>query len=297
MAQPEPLAVPVDGGTLHGGRWPAPSVEGDAKVAIAAHGITANHLSWAKVARRLADYGTSVAAPDLRGRVQSASLPGPWGLRRHAEDLLAVADQLGQDRGVYVGHSMGAWVVAVLAATWPGRVAALVLVDGGFSVALPDGADPDELLAATLGPALARLGRTYPSRDAYLAEWAAHPAFAGGIDRDVRAYLLADLSGSGFGWRSSVREDAVRTDGRQLLIDEDVRAAVHRLPADLPVTVVRATRGLFDEPNPLVPAELVDPWAASHPTAEVVTVDANHYTLVTGDKGAEAVADAIRGHF
>ncbi|MER6985207.1 hypothetical protein ABT317_51805, partial [Streptomyces carpinensis] len=48
----EELGVPVDGGELAVLRWPA----GDpgAPVVLAVHGITANALSWARVAHHLA---------------------------------------------------------------------------------------------------------------------------------------------------------------------------------------------------------------------------------------------------
>jgi pimeloyl-ACP methyl ester carboxylesterase len=43
-------------------------------------------------------------------------------------DLIAVLDRVGAQRAVLVGHSMGAYVVARLAAEHPDRAAALVLL-------------------------------------------------------------------------------------------------------------------------------------------------------------------------
>ena len=43
-----------------------------------------------------------------------------------------------------------------------------VLVDGGLPLPVPPGADLDQVLAATLGPALERLDRTFESADAYV---------------------------------------------------------------------------------------------------------------------------------
>ncbi|MFZ5850408.1 MAG: alpha/beta fold hydrolase, partial [Actinomycetota bacterium] len=71
------LDVPVDGGTLRVGVW------GEAgPVVLAVHGITANHRTWDLVADRLPD--VRLVAPDLRGRGRSATLPGPFGMARHA---------------------------------------------------------------------------------------------------------------------------------------------------------------------------------------------------------------------
>lgn len=291
-AAAENLAVPVRGGDLRGGIWHG---EADGPVVVAIHGITSNHLVWAKVAERLAPEIT-LAAPDLRGRVRSAGLPGPWGMRSHAEDVVAILDHLGLYEAVLAGHSMGAWVALMVARQHPERVARLVLVDGGISLPVPDGLSNDEVLAAILGPALERLRATFASRDAYLATWAEHPAFTGGFDRATREYLLADLAGSGFLWRSSVRDDAVRTDGAELLADDEVRSAIDAVLAlsRVPITLLRAPRGLMDDPAPLIPESAAAPYADAG--VELITVaDTNHYSIVLGDSGADVVAEAITG--
>src|SRR5690242_12967876 len=59
---PEEFDVPVAGGRLRVCRW-----RGDGPVVLAAHGITANALSWAPVAQALKGRAVLVA-PDLRGR-------------------------------------------------------------------------------------------------------------------------------------------------------------------------------------------------------------------------------------
>src|SRR3954463_2470409 len=97
--------VPVDGGALRVVEWP-----GDGPVVIAVHGITANALSWAAVARELAGR-VRLVAPDLRGRAGSAHLPGPYGMGTHAADMIALADHLGVSSVAFAGHSMGGFVV------------------------------------------------------------------------------------------------------------------------------------------------------------------------------------------
>ena len=54
--------------------------------------------------------GVRLIAPDLRGRGRSNTLPGPFGMTRHADDMAAVLDFLGVPRAVVVGHSMGGFV-------------------------------------------------------------------------------------------------------------------------------------------------------------------------------------------
>jgi len=119
--------VPVDGGDLRVGFRPG---KADAPVVVLVHGITANHLSWSMVADQLGDDAT-LLAPDLRGRAGSASVPGPFGMAKHARDLVAVLDHIGVGRATIVGHSMGAYVAAAFAVNHDDRLAGLVLVDGG----------------------------------------------------------------------------------------------------------------------------------------------------------------------
>ena len=86
------------------------------------HGITASHVQWRAVARRLGERDDlCLLAPDLRGRGRSAGLPPSGGLRTHVEDLLALLDHAGAGRVVLAGHSMGAYVVALAAAEHPER--------------------------------------------------------------------------------------------------------------------------------------------------------------------------------
>src|SRR6476646_1842770 len=117
-------AVPVAGGVLAVARAGPPPDHADA-VVLAIHGITANMMAWASVARELARYRVTMLAPDLRGRGESAALRGPYGFAAHVADLLAMLDHAGVQRAVLAGHSMGAYVAARLAAEHPERAAGL----------------------------------------------------------------------------------------------------------------------------------------------------------------------------
>lgn len=282
------FAVPVADGDLHVGRW------GDGPLTVvAAHGITGNHRSWQAVARAL-DPDLTLVAPDLRGRGRSADLPGPFGMRAHAEDLVAVLDHLGIERAVLAGHSMGAYVATVAATTHPDRWSSLVLVDGGVALPLPDGVDPDAMLAGVLGPALARLELTFPDRAAYHDFWREHPALVepGAWNDDTEAWLDHDLVGEAPELRSSAALAAVRFDGTELLVDRQVRRAV--LDLTQPAVLLRAPRGLLNQVPPLLPDELVDPLRRSWPIRlEMLVENTNHYTIVLAPRGARAVASHL----
>jgi lipase len=284
--------VRVAGGALHVARAGAQPAEADA-VVLAAHGITASHVAWRAVARELVARRPAVCvlAPDLRGRGRSAAVGPPYGIAAHLADLVAVLDDAGASRAVLAGHSMGAFVVARLAADQPDRAAAIVLVDGGLPIPAPAELDHDQVLDAVLGPAIARLRMTFRSAQEYVAFWQAHPAFVGRWNDDIEAYVRADLGGEPGALRSVVSEAAVRTDGAELLHDE---ATVHALGRVVTTArLLRAPRGLMDDENPLIPRAAVDAFAAAHPGVAVEEVpEVNHYTIALGS-GAARVAAAL----
>ncbi len=286
------IGVPVAGGELCVGLAGEPPDAG-APVVVCVHGITSNHLAFGRVVRHVG-HGLTLVAPDLRGRGGSAGLPGPYGMRAHAADLESVLDHLGLDTVVAVGHSMGAFVVAMLAVVAPERTASVVLVDGGLPIPAPVDVDPDAVIDTLLGPAVARLNQTFASADDYVAFWRAHPAFAysGVWNDDVEAWVRSDLDGSPPALRPKVAERAVRTDGAELIVDDEARMAAALVTA--PTHLLRAEWGLFHEPNPLIPAEDAAAFAGTHPNVVVEAVPgANHYTILLGDDGARAVGAAI----
>ncbi|MDP9861642.1 MULTISPECIES: alpha/beta hydrolase [Streptosporangium] len=278
--------VEVPGGRLRVARFGT-----GPRLIVAVHGITASLMAWSGVARRLpAEW--SLVAMDLRGRGHSAELPGPYGLRRHAEDVNLVARSVGAESDIVLtGHSMGAYVAALAAADRD--YAKVVLVDGGLPLPLPAGLDPDEVLSATLGPAIARLSQTFPSTDAYVDFFRAHPAFAGNWNDLVEEYVRYDAAGPEGAVRSRAQQEPVRQDGRWLLTEsEAIGAALHALKP--PLSLLRAPRGLLDQPVGMIPDELAAVWTGRLPALEDELVeDCNHYTILMEDRCAALVADRL----
>lgn len=281
MATPyERIAVPVDGGELTVGVWGHTG-----PVVLAAHGVTSSHLAWSVVAEKLAGR-VRLAAPDLRGRGLSADLPGPYGMAAHAADCMGVLDALGVASAVVAGHSMGGFAALVAGDLYPERVERIVLVDGGPPLPLPAGVDPDAQLAAVIGPAAKRLEMRFADREAYRDYWRAHPAFKRWTPA-VEAYVDYDLTGSEPELRSRVNAEAVRADSIDMYTGEDYAGAWERLRR--PTVMLRAERGMLDEPTPLYPDPA--PIAARIPVRTVPGV--NHYTIVFDETSAAEIAVAL----
>jgi pimeloyl-ACP methyl ester carboxylesterase len=290
MADSDDRAVGVAGGTMHVTRFGT-----GRRTVLGIHGITASSMSMAVVARHLGDEYTLVA-PDLRGRGASAGLPGPYGMRAHAEDCAAAIAAHGEPPMVVLGHSMGAYVAVVLAAAYPELVERLVLADGGLPLPLPDdlrAVAPDDVIDAVLGPAMERLAMVFATEEAYFDFWRAHPAMEEWSE-DVEAYLRYDLQPVEGGYRSRVVEEAVRTDGAEQLVAPEFIARSLR-EVRCPIHFIGAPRGLLNQPAPLIPDEVVRHWQRELPRLRADVVDdVNHYTLVIGACGAAEVARAVR---
>lgn len=287
--------VAVDGGDLAVGVWGPDDPQAPTVVAI--HGITASHRCWPLVVDALP--GVRVVAPDLRGRGRSADLPPPYGMARHAADVAAVLDALTSGPVTVTGHSMGGFVAVQLAALVPERVRSLLLVDGGLPLPAPaapaapaEGGD----VAAALGPAGKRLTMTFESREAYRDFWRQHPAFASDWNTTVEAYVDYDLRGTEPELRPSTKVEAMAADGAELFGHPGHLAALDAVAeAELPLTFLRAPRGLMDEPEPLYPTAAVEAAAERLPLLAAYDVeDVNHYTILMAPGGARTVADRLR---
>ncbi|MGC5077964.1 alpha/beta fold hydrolase [Agrococcus sp. DT81.2] len=278
------LRAAVDGGELVATLWHADAA-GTPVVAI--HGITANHRSFSPLAARL---DAPVLAVDLRGRGGSRSLPAPFGLEQHAEDVAAAIAAAGFERAIVVGHSMGAYVAVRLAAAHPELVEALVLVDGGLPLRpAPEGVvlNPEDVL----GPAIERLRMTFPSTEAYRDFWRQHPAFGPYWSPAIEEYVDYDLVDVDGALRPSATPDAVIANLLELDGRGGYTAALEGLT--VPVLLLRSPRGLFDEAPGLYDDEWLATWTSRLPLLDVRDVEqTNHYTILMG-RGVDAVADAV----
>ncbi len=289
MPHYEATTVPVPGGLLHVGMWGRRG-----PVIVASHGLTATHVGFAALAEQLGD-DFRLITPDHRGRGKSRDITGPWGLAAHVEDLVAILDHLGLAQAdVLVGHSMGGFVAAIAAATYPDRFSSVLMIDGGLPIVdvLPNGVTTEQLMHAVVGPAIQRLDMHFASLQDYRDFWRSHPAFADDWSVYVERYVDYDLIGAPPTLSSGVNKDAVLSDAESQLTTDIVPKALEMLQQ--PVWFLRASRGMLNG-DPLYTEAVVAEFGNRLPIFQYSTVaDVNHYTIVISKRGACALVDRIR---
>lgn len=277
--------VPVTGGALRVGEW---HPDADGLPWLVVHGVTASHLAWAWVAR---ETGARLIAPDLRGRGRSTASRRRTGLAQHADDLAAVLDASRVDRAIVVGHSMGAFVAAVLADRHPERVERVVLVDGGLPLDLPAGLDPRAAVRHVLGPTAARLDMRFATVAAYRDFWRAHPAFVGREDPLLDAYFAYVLVGENPDLHPATTFATVEADSIDQNTGAALAMALEQMPR--PTRLLAAERGLRGEVPPLYPDLSAIERAYPRLRAATRVPGVDHYSIVMSTEGARAVVEEV----
>ena len=95
------------------------------------HGFTGAKEDFAPWLDQLAALGWHAVAPDLRGHGDSSKPPEEpaYSFKLMADDGLRLADALGWDRFVLLGHSMGGMIAQFMAIAEPSRQTGLILMD------------------------------------------------------------------------------------------------------------------------------------------------------------------------
>jgi epoxide hydrolase 4 len=127
------VPIPLENLIFHNGAIELHAVASgpsDGRVVLLLHGFPEFWYSWHKQIEPLAAAGFRVIVPDQRGYNTSSKPRGAasYALSHLTSDVLAIADQLGQDRIFLAGHDWGAavaWSVALLHPQRVGKVAIL----------------------------------------------------------------------------------------------------------------------------------------------------------------------------
>lgn len=116
--------------TLSDGHRVGIAVSGRGVPIVVVHGFTAEGFLYAQTLHRLVSKGFKVVAIDMAGHGGTQGLPtSGLHLGDYAELMARCTEELGIRRAIFAGHSMGGRVVAQLAALYPERVVAALLID------------------------------------------------------------------------------------------------------------------------------------------------------------------------
>jgi pimeloyl-ACP methyl ester carboxylesterase len=218
------------------------------------HGLTAARRYVVMDSRLLERSGVRVVSYDARGHGRSAPAPEPgaYGYELLAGDLEALLDQVGLERAILAGVSMGAHTALRFALAHPDRVRALCLITPAYDPAVPRSAE-----ALVRWDALARGLREE------------------GVEGFVRAYDLAEVPAT---WRATI-ETAIR---QRLAAHEHpvaVADALEAVPRSRPfanldelarIAVPTAVIASRDEADPGHPLALGERYAHEIPGARLV---------------------------
>jgi pimeloyl-ACP methyl ester carboxylesterase len=103
-------------------------IAGKGDPVILLHGYAENSHMWRPLMIELAKSHT-VIAPDLRGFGQSSKPMTGYDKKTMAQDIHALAQSLGYQREIVVGHDIGLMVAYAYAAQYPNEVDRIVLMD------------------------------------------------------------------------------------------------------------------------------------------------------------------------
>jgi len=280
MSTPIMKEVRGDGVKINLAMW-----EGSLGPILCVHGITANCRCWEVLADVLAPQ-YRVLAMDLRGRGRSEKPAKGYSLETHLRDMNGLMDDLGIDRAVVMGHSLGAFIGLAFAAQYPERVDRLILVDGGGDLSQEQF---DQVFAA-IKPALDRLQHVFPSVEAYLETMRQAP-FIQPWSPATETYFRYEIEATDDGVRTNIQPSHIAEEAGNI---RQVKFATFYPQVQCPVLILRAPLGLLSENDILLPEDVIERMIREIPDARRFDVNGmNHYGIVF--QPHEARNQAIKG--
>lgn len=143
------------------------------------HGWSCDHRYFAPQIERFSRDHRTIAV-DLRGHGASDAPQQEYTMSAFADDVAWLCRELGAEKPVVVGHSMGAVIALQLAAEHPTVPSAIVMIDGGTRTMVPPPPGGDPLLpladvmrhADDLTPVRETIGNMFlPTSDRTLRAW------------------------------------------------------------------------------------------------------------------------------
>ncbi|MCQ6278626.1 alpha/beta hydrolase [Bacillus sp. EB600] len=231
------------------------------------HGLTGSHKYMHYYAEKLkGEY--RVISLDLRGRGNSDSTDPEPSIFKHAEDIIGLIKMLKLENPILIGHSMGAFISAIVASKLP-SVKAVVLLDGAARMS--------EHQRAIVKPSLGRLSKEYQSKDHYIEEAKQIYSHLGISWNDILQDIVEyEVEPVGDYWKNKSSEAGILGDSESFYTFE-VKEICSKIMC--PVLLVYA-KGEIGAMPPLFYLRDYEDTQAYTKNIETVISDCNHYTMV-----------------
>lgn len=243
-----------------------------AETILCVHGISANCRCWDTMAKALAPR-YRIIAMDLRGRGLSEKPPAGYSIAYHCQDIRVLLENLGVERAIIIGHSLGALIAIAFGAQYPEKVESLILVDGAGKLS----AEQTKKVFAGIQPTLDRLGKVFPSSEAYLDLMKKNPLLQPWSPA-LETYYLYEIEDVEGGVRSRVQPEHIKEEAENL---GNLNVAEFYPQIKCPVLILRATEGMLASDDILLPKKVVEKMLQEIPNARCVDLQgSNHYSIV-----------------
>jgi pimeloyl-ACP methyl ester carboxylesterase len=231
-----------------------------------------------------------ILAMDLRGRGRSEKPAKGYSLETHLRDMNALMDDLGIDRAVVMGHSLGAFIGLAFAAQYPQRVDRLILVDGGGDLSK----EQMDNVFQGIKPALDRLTMVFPSVSDYLTAMK-QATYIQPWSTEIEGYYRYEIESTEGGVCTNIHPSRIAEEANNI---RKVKSAAFYSQVRCPVLVLRAPQGLFSDDDILLPEDVIDRMVREIPDARRFDVDGmNHYGIVFQPHEArnQAIREFLKG--
>ena len=271
QGQPTQWSLPYT--TLHGLTYGNPQ----GRPVLAIHGWLDNAASFSRLAPHLHDL--YIVAIDLPGHGYSDHRPqgSHYHLVDYVADIQALLDHLGWKQCQLLGHSLGAVIALLAAASMPERIQQLLLIDGLLPLTTPS-AQVVEQLRQGLQQAKRRpsTSRGYSSWEQAVQQRmnAHYPVTAEAAERLLQRNL--QQVDQRWAWRTDPR---TRWPSLLRLTPEQASAVLHAV--ECPIQVVFAEQGF---------APKMRQAGLNAPQLHITYLDGGHHLHLDTEAGAQAVA-------
>ena len=215
-----------------------------------------------------------VRALDQRGHGDSAwAEPPDYSYARYAADLAEAVEKFDLRDFVLVGHSMGGMTSLIYAATHPGRVAKLVMIDSTMHMT--------EERIAPMREVGNREGKSYATQDEIVARYRLRPPGSTAPPEVIRHVAQHAVKQDDDGWRH-------KFDRRIYALRESVNGFPHWSNIKIPALVIKG------ELSPRISPEVFAEIRMRCPQAELAEVsNADHHVTLDNPTGLVAAVKAF----